>query len=53
VFFLSKGWTNLPPLQQHSKLSLILDDIIDRANIAKFGAGFMISINGKIEEVYP
>lgn len=24
VFFLSKGWTNIPPLQQHSKLALIL-----------------------------
>jgi predicted nuclease of predicted toxin-antitoxin system len=53
VFFLSKGWTNLPPLQQHSKLSLILDDIIERANSAKPGSGFSISVNCKIEQIYP
>ena len=53
VFFLSKGWTNIPPLQQHSKLSLILDDIIERASTARPGSGFSISINGKIEQVYP
>src|SRR5262245_14982659 len=28
VFFLTKGWTNIPPLEQHSKLSLALDKII-------------------------
>jgi predicted nuclease of predicted toxin-antitoxin system len=53
VFFLNKGWTNLPPLQQHSKLALILDDIIQHASTAKQGAGFMISVNGKIVQVYP
>jgi predicted nuclease of predicted toxin-antitoxin system len=53
VFFLSKGWTNIPPLQQHSKLSLIPDDIIERASTARPGSGFSISINGKIEQVYP
>jgi len=53
VFFLSKGWTNIPPLQQHSKLSLILDDIIERASTARPGSSFSISINGKIEQVYP
>lgn len=53
VFFLNKGWTNLPPLQQHSKLALILDDIVEHASTAKQGAGFMISVNGKIQQVYP
>ena len=53
VFFLNKGWTNIPPLQQHSKLALILDNIIQKARTAKQGAGFMISVNGKIEQVYP
>ena len=47
VFFLNKGWTNIPPLQQHSKLALILDNIIQKARTAKQGAGFMISVNGK------
>jgi predicted nuclease of predicted toxin-antitoxin system len=53
VFFLSKGWTNIPPLQQHSKLAAILDDIIEQATTAKKGSGFSISINGKITQVYP
>jgi len=53
VFFLSKGWTNIPPLQQHSKLALILDDIIEHASTAQPGSGFSISVNGKIKHVYP
>jgi predicted nuclease of predicted toxin-antitoxin system len=52
VFFLSKGWTNIPPLQQHSKLALILNGIIEHAEKARPGSGFSISINGKIEQVY-
>ena len=53
VFFLSKGWTNIPPLQQHSKLALILDDIVEHATRAQPGSGFSISVNGKINRVYP
>lgn len=53
VFFLSKGWTNIPPLQQHSKLALILDDIIEAAQRAKPGSGFSVALNGKIQQVYP
>jgi predicted nuclease of predicted toxin-antitoxin system len=52
VFFLSKGWTNIAPLQQHSKLALILEDIVESAKIAKPGSGFSISMNGKIQRVY-
>jgi hypothetical protein len=52
VFFLSKGWTNIPPLLQHSKLALILDDVLEHARGAKAGSGFSISMNGKIEQVY-
>jgi predicted nuclease of predicted toxin-antitoxin system len=52
VFFLSKGWTNIPPRQQHSKLTLVLDDIIEQASRAKPGSGFSISVNGKVEQVY-
>src|SRR6266496_152194 len=44
VFFRSKGWTNIPPLQQHSKLALILDDIVEHANTASLGSGFSISM---------
>jgi predicted nuclease of predicted toxin-antitoxin system len=53
VFFLSKGWTNIPPLQQHPKLALILDDIIELAQNARHGSGFTISLSGKIEQIYP
>lgn len=53
VFFLSKGWTNIPPLQQHSKLAAALSDIIEEATRAKPGSGFSIALNGKITQVYP
>ena len=53
AFFLSKGWTNIPPLQQHSKLALILDDIIEQAQRAPPGSGFSVAMNGKIQQVYP
>jgi predicted nuclease of predicted toxin-antitoxin system len=53
VFFLSKGWTNIPPLLQHSKPALILDDIVENAGAAKKGSGFSVSLSGKIERVYP
>ncbi|MGO8929856.1 MAG: hypothetical protein ACLQU3_23565 [Limisphaerales bacterium] len=53
AFFLSKGWTNIPPLQQHSKLALILDDIISHAKRARPGSGFSVAMNGKIQQVYP
>jgi len=53
AFFLSKGWTNIPPLQQHSKLALILDDVIEHAKKAKPGSGFSVATNGKIQQVYP
>ena len=53
AFFLSKGWTNIPPLQQHSKLALILDDIIEQAQRAKPGSGFSVAMSGKIQQVYP
>src|SRR5215470_5801149 len=52
VFFLSKGWTNIPPLQQHSKLAAILDDTIEHALRAAPGSGFSIALNGKITRIY-
>lgn len=53
VFFLSKGWTNIPPLQQHSKLAAILGDILQAAADGKPGSGFLIAMNGKITCIYP
>jgi hypothetical protein len=53
AFFLSKGWMNIPLLQQHSKMALILDEIIEHALKAKPGSGFMVALNGKIQQVWP
>ena len=53
IFFLSKGWTNITPLQQHSKLASILEKIIEGAERAAAGSGFTVSVNGKIERVWP
>jgi predicted nuclease of predicted toxin-antitoxin system len=53
VFFLNKGWTNISLMLQHSKLALILDDIIKCAESARRGSGFIVSVHGKIEKVYP
>jgi len=53
VFFLSKGWTNIPPLLQHSKIALILDEIIKHAERAAAGTGFSVAMSGKIVQVYP
>lgn len=52
AFFLAKGWTNLPPLMQHSKLASVIEDICEKAERAKPGTGFLISVNCKIEETY-
>ena len=53
VFFLSKGWTNISPMLQHSKLALFLEDVIEHAQRAEPGSGFSVSLHGKIELVYP
>lgn len=52
AFFLAKGWTNLPPLVQHSKLASIIEEICEKASCAKPGTGFLVSVNCKIEETY-
>ena len=52
VFFLMKGWMNISPLLQHSKLAAILDKIVEEAARADPGSGFSITVNGKIEQVY-
>jgi hypothetical protein len=52
AFFLKKGWTNISPLQQHSKLALLIDEIVSLAERSAPGSGFLISVNGKIEPAY-
>lgn len=48
VFFLTEAWTKIPPLQQHSKLALILDSLVQRAERAAPGCSFSVSLTGKI-----
>ena len=52
VFFLKKGWTNLPLLVQHAKLAHCMTEIIKQAERAKPGTGFSVSVNGKVEQIY-
>jgi hypothetical protein len=52
VFFLKKGWTNLPLLVQHAKLASCMEEIIKLAERAKRGSGFVVSVNGKIDQIY-
>jgi hypothetical protein len=53
AFFLAKGWQNLPLMEQHAKLSRCLPSILEHAGKVQSGTGFMISVNGKIEKIYP
>ena len=43
VFFLSKGWTNISPLIQLSKLAKILPRVIETAQNARGEKGFIIT----------
>lgn len=51
VFFLKKGWTSIPPMLQHSKLTARIEQIIELAERHPRGAGFAVSAAGKIEKV--
>ena len=53
VFFLAKGWMNISPIQQHSKLASILDEIIYLSERNSSSAGFAIQMNGKVLQIYP
>ncbi|MBI2928714.1 MAG: DUF5615 family PIN-like protein [Verrucomicrobia bacterium] len=51
VFFLKPGWTDLTFWEQANKFTKSFPDIISTAERAKLGAGFLVSVNGKIEEL--
>jgi hypothetical protein len=53
AFFLAKGWQNLPLMEQHAKLARCLPEILKHAAKARRGTGFVITVNGKIEQIYP
>ena len=52
VFFLARGWSNLPPLQQHARLVLLLAKIIQKPESASPGSGFAVPVSGKIEQLF-
>ena len=52
IFFLTRGWANLPPREQHAKLTLLLPKIINSAKAALPGAGFTIAVSGRIEAIF-
>ena len=51
VFFLKPGWTDLTFWEQANKFTKSFPHIISTAGRAKRGAGFLVSVNGKIEEL--
>jgi hypothetical protein len=48
IFFLKAGWTNIAFWQQVQKLGRCFSDIIARAQRAKSGDSFLVTVNGKI-----
>jgi hypothetical protein len=51
--FLNPGIYTVPEAARLSRVSVVLDDIVEHAAKAKSGSGFSIHMNGKIEQVYP
>jgi hypothetical protein len=49
IFFLKAGWTNIEFWQQVQKLAKCFPDIMERAQRAKPGDSFLVTVNGKIE----
>lgn len=49
IFFLKAGWTNIPFWQQVQKLAKCFPEIIERAQRAKPGDSFQVSVKGQIE----
>jgi hypothetical protein len=53
AFFLVKGWTNLPPNVQLSKLALLLPAMAATADHVRPPAGFMVPMNSiKLRQIY-
>ena len=40
-------------MEQHAKLSHCLPTILEWAEKAKAGSGFLVKVNGKVEQIYP
>jgi hypothetical protein len=51
IFFLEAGWTNLTCWQQVQRLARSFSAIIDRAQSAKPGDAFLVTVNGRIVNI--
>ena len=51
TFFLNQDWARLPTLRQNARLAAMAMKLIQRANVRP-GAGFLVSVAGKIEQLY-
>lgn len=49
IFFLKAGWTNIEFWQQVQKLAKCFPEIISRAQRAKPGDSYVVTVNGRIE----
>jgi len=51
IFFLTRDWQKIPPLQQHSRLLAVLKKMVAHAEQGP-ARGFTISARGKIRKLY-
>lgn len=47
IFFLKRGWTNIPLWEQAAKLFHLFPEIMKKAEKAKRGAGFLVPLKGE------
>ena len=52
IFFLSRRWMSLDLYAQHAKLALAIPKILETARKHPRGRGFLVGINGKIEDAF-
>jgi PIN like domain len=51
VFFLTKGWMNIPPFEQLSKLSHCFPEIVALCEKSQPGSSYNVSVHGRIKQV--
>lgn len=51
IFFLKPGWTDLTFWEQANKFTKCFPDLIKEAEGAKPGSAFMVTVNGKVEQI--
>jgi len=51
IFFLKPGWLNLPFCEQASKFIKYFPSLVQKAERAERGSGFVVTVNGKIQRL--